>query len=514
MDFAKLYINGDWTDPVGDSVDVINPAPETRIASVPRGTAADIDRAVKTATEALPRWSGMQAVRDRGIPADQGNPSVNPATSARAYDAIVIGAGIIGCAISLELSRTGRQVVCVDAGPTAGAGSTGASSAIVRFHYSDATAITVAWDSYFDWIAWQDYADLPANEPVAKYVQTGALILDAPGSHRHAALDHFSQLGIQYEQLTAADIRHHFPEISTESFSPPKSPDDPAFWDKGHGEVSGYLTPAAGYIDDPQLAAHNLMSGAQRAGATFLFNSLVLHVTTAHDRAVGVKLNTGDTLHAPIVVNAGGPASDRLNQLAGVTSDMAVRGRPLRTETHEIPAPSGFRTGRGGVFVTDHDLGVAFRPHGQDRLHISSMEAGCDPLEWIDNPWSYSGTATQRAYDRQTLRVARRLPRLKIPPRPCGIGALYDVAPDWRPIFDRSALPGYYLACGTSGNSFKIGPMAGRILAAIINACEAGHDHDREPVQFATPHRDRHISLSYYSRHRTVSTNAPRSAIA
>ena len=439
---------------------------------------------------------------------------MNPAAAASAYDAIVIGAGIIGCAVSLELGRAGRRVLCVDAGATAGSGSTGASSAIVRFHYSDATAILAAWDSYFDWIGWRDYLQLPAGEPLARYVQTGALVLDAPGSRRQATLDQFRRRGIEYEQLTATDIRRRFPEMSTQSFWPPKTPDEPAFWDDGHGEVGGYLTPAAGYVDDPQLAARNVMSAARRTGVTFLFGRRVRGVTTTRDRVAGVKLATGEVIHSPVVVNAGGPASDRLNQLAGVTGDMAVRGRPLRTETHEIPAPPGFRTGRGGVFVTDADLGVAFRPHGQDRLHISSLEPDCDPLEWTDDPWSYRSTPTQHAYDRQTLRVARRLPALRIPPRPCGIGALYDVTPDWRPIFDRSALPGYYLACGTSGNCFKIGPAAGRIVAAIIDACESGHDHDREPAEFVLPHQRQTVRLEYYSRHRTIAPTAPRNAIA
>jgi sarcosine oxidase, subunit beta len=439
---------------------------------------------------------------------------VKATESARTYDAIVVGAGIIGCAISLELSRAGRHVLCVDAGPTAGSGSTGASSAIVRFHYSDAVATAVAWDAYFDWIAWHDYVDLPADEPLARYVQTGALVLDAPGSRREATLSHFGGLSIQYEELTADDIHQRFPEICTESFWPPRTPDDKAFWHQGRGELGGYLTPAAGYVDDPQLAARNLMSAARRAGATFQFRRRVRRVIVTHDRIAGIELESGDTVHAPIVVNACGPASDCLNQLAGVTGDMAVRGRPLRTETHETPAPPGFRTGRGGVFVTDPDLGVAFRPHGQDRLHISSMEPECDPLEWIDDPCSYSDQPTQNAYDRQTLRAGRRLPRLTIPPRPCGIGALYDVTPDWRPIFDRSALPGYYLACGTSGNCFKIGPMAGRIVAAIIDACEAGQDHDRHPAGFVTPHQRLPLSLGYYSRLRTIAPTAPRNAIA
>jgi len=345
-------------------------------------------------------------------------------------------------------------------------------------------------------------------------VRTGALVLDAPGSLRHATLEHLGKLGIDYEELTPAGIRERFPEISTESFWPPRAPDDDAFWHDGHGEIGGYLTPDAGYVDDPQLAARNIMSAAMRAGVTFQFRRRVRKVIVTNGRAAGVETDAGDTVSAPVVVNAGGPASDRLNQLCGVTGDMAVRGRPLRTETHEVPAPPGFRTGQGGVFVTDADLGVAFRPHGSDRLHISSLEPECDPLDWIDDPWSFDDKPTRRAYDRQALRVARRMPRLRVPPRPCGIGALYDVTPDWRPIFDRSSLPGYYLACGTSGNCFKIGPMAGRIVAAIIEACESGHDHDRQPVAFVTPHQRRRLSLGYYSRRRRVGPDAPRNVIA
>lgn len=437
-----------------------------------------------------------------------------PARPHRAYDAIVIGAGIIGCATSLELGRAGRRVLCADAGLTAGSGSTGASSAIVRFHYSDAVATTVAWDSYFDWAAWPDYVELPRDEPLARYVTTGALVLDAPDSPPHATLSHFDALGIPYQELTAADIRREFPELSTESFWPPRTPDDPEFWDPGCGELGGYLTPKAGYVDDPQLAARNLMQAAVQAGVTFRFRQHVRRVIVADSRAAGVEFDSGETVPAPVVVNACGPASDRLNQIAGVTGDMAVRGRPLRTETHEVPAPPGFRTGCGGVFVTDADLGVAFRPHGQDRLHISSLEPACDPLEWTDDPWSYRDQPTQECYDRQTLRVARRLPGLSVPSRPSGVGALYDVTPDWRPIFDRSALVGYYLACGTSGNSFKIAPMAGRMVAAIIEACEAGRDHDREPVIFTTPHQGQPVSLNYYSRLRKVAPDAPRNVIA
>jgi sarcosine oxidase subunit beta len=65
-----------------------------------------------------------------------------------------------------------------------------------------------------------------------------------------------------------------------------------------------------------------------------------------------------------------------------------------------------------------------------------------------------------------------------------GTVACYDVTEDWTPIYDKSALPGYYMACGTSGNQFKNAGVAGRLMREIIEACEAGRDIDHDPLQF------------------------------
>jgi betaine-aldehyde dehydrogenase/aminobutyraldehyde dehydrogenase len=53
----KNFVGGEWVDAVdGDSMDVINPATGDKIAEVPRGTQADVDRAVEAASKALPEW--------------------------------------------------------------------------------------------------------------------------------------------------------------------------------------------------------------------------------------------------------------------------------------------------------------------------------------------------------------------------------------------------------------------------------------------------------------------------
>src|SRR4051812_36176755 len=53
----KNFVGGEWVDAVeGATMNVINPATGEKIAEVPRGTQADVDRAVEAANKALPEW--------------------------------------------------------------------------------------------------------------------------------------------------------------------------------------------------------------------------------------------------------------------------------------------------------------------------------------------------------------------------------------------------------------------------------------------------------------------------
>lgn len=63
---AKMLIAGDWVDSAsGKTLDVENPGKRQVIARIPRGAAADVNRAVDAAAKAFPAWSKV-APRDRG----------------------------------------------------------------------------------------------------------------------------------------------------------------------------------------------------------------------------------------------------------------------------------------------------------------------------------------------------------------------------------------------------------------------------------------------------------------
>ena len=100
--------------------------------------------------------------------------------------------------------------------------------------------------------------------------------------------------------------------------------------------------------------------------------------------------------------------------------------------------------------------------------------------------------------DTQALALAQRVPSLGIPSRMRGVVELYDAATDWIPIYDKSALPGFYMACGTSGNQYKNAPVAGRLMAALIDYCEGGTDHDVTPMRLRLGHIGHEIDASFF----------------
>ncbi len=421
-------------------------------------------------------------------------------------DVTVIGAGVMGCAIALELSRDGYRVRVLDKGPAAGAGSTSSSSAIVRFNYSTLDAVLTAWEAKHLWQHWAQVVGTGDESGLARFYETGALIFAPAGQGRATKmLELFAKAGVPYEHLEREELARRYPEVDARGYGPPRTVADERFWDDASGQLDAYFTPDAGFVDDPQLAAHNLMVAARGSGASFVFGQEVTSVLRQEGRVTGIALRDGSVVSSRIVVNAAGPFSFKINALAGVLNDSAVlRTRPLRQEVHVVPSPSGFGLERGGTVVMDADLGTYFRPQPGGTILVGGLEPECDPLIWVDEPDDFDPNPSAEVWQAQTYRLARRLPGLGVPSRPSGLAALYDVTPDWVPVYDRTSLEGFFVAVGTSGNQFKNAPMVGRFISRLVRAFESGHDHDRDPVRLMCEFTGNEVNLGHYSRLRNM----------
>jgi sarcosine oxidase subunit beta len=94
-----------------------------------------------------------------------------------------------------------------------------------------------------------------------------------------------------------------------------------------------------------------------------------------------------------------------------------------------------------------------------------------------------------------------------------GVVDLYDVTDDWIPIYDQSDLPGFYMAIGTSGNQFKNAPIAGEMMADIIEASENGNDQDKNPIDLHLKNIDQTVTSGFYSRLREINRNSSFSVL-
>lgn len=431
----------------------------------------------------------------------------------KTYDAIVIGAGVIGAAVGLELARKGLKTLNVDMAPTAGYGSTAGSCAIIRTHYSTLEGSALAYDGYFYWKHWRDYLGVDDERGLAEFRETGCVVMKTEANRQLAHVKaNMDALGIPYEDLDAAALKERVPYFDIRLYHPPKRPEDDGFGEPTGGDLpGGVFFPYAGYITDPQLSAHNLQRAAEAAGGEFLFNRRVVAIEkNATGRVAGVSLDDGTKLATRVLVNVAGPHSYKVNELAGATGDMKITTRALKQEVVHLPMPvEGYD--ETGMVTSDSDIACYTRPEKGGFVLVGSEDPPCDPRDWVDpDDWDRNFTEQWRV---QALRAAQRIPGLPITSRMKGVTELYDVTEDWIPIYDKSAVPGFYMACGSSGNQFKNAGVAGAMMAHLIEQVEAGHDHDADPVMFPLKHIGRTTNIGFYSRLRTINPESSFSVL-
>lgn len=437
--------------------------------------------------------------------------------------AVVIGAGVIGSSIALQLKRLGHDVTVVERNSAAGMGSTSASSAVVRFNYSTFDAVALSWESYFLWKEFKELIDgtngyaknslSNSQEHYAHLEDRGYVMLDVPVLSNEKTMALFDKAGIPYEIWDSKQLKIGMPGIDAGRYWPNKPVKSDEFFNEASEELGAIFSKHGGYVSDPLLAAQNFAMAAKREGVNFKFRKVVVSIEKNLGRVCGVAvsdfdsqskkpLNTGhEVIAADVVINVAGPWSTLINQMAGAGSDFTMELKPLRAEVHQISTPKDILP---GPIMGDLDLGTYVRSGPGGITLVGGTEPECDELEWVtpDKVDEVNMTRTVEVFESQTYRFARRFPAAQIPSTPVGVVGVYDVSSDWTPIYDKTDVPGFYVAIGTSGNQFKNAPGAGLIMAHLITQVEKGADHDSEPVVYKCTKSKSVINLGTFSRKR------------
>ena len=237
----------------------------------------------------------------------------------------------------------------------------------------------------------------------------------------------------------------------------------------------------------------------------------MIEIPVSNNCVEGVVIEDGTRIESSIVVNVAGPHSSVINKIVGADKDMSIQTRALKQEVAHIPAPEGFDFEKDGMVISDNDIGVYCRPETGNHVLAGSEDPECDLREWVD-PDDYDLNFTEQA-STQAMRMAQRMSGLKMPRRMRGAVDLYDVSDDWLPIYDCSSIEGFYMACGSSGNQFKNAPVAGKIMAKLVEYCESGNDHDHSPMQFQLSQIDYPLNTGNMSRLRKINPNSSFSVL-
>ncbi|NNJ66804.1 MAG: FAD-binding oxidoreductase [Boseongicola sp.] len=429
-------------------------------------------------------------------------------------DAIIIGTGVIGTATAFEMAKAGYKTLSLDRNTQIGHGSTAGSCAIIRMHYSTFDGTAFAWEGYHYWRDWKDYLGLPETEELAQFKECGCLVMKTAGNdHLVKHMENSAALDCPFEEWGPDQIKDRLPVYELQSYTPPKRQDQPGFGEPNGDQIrGGVYWPHAGYVTDPALSSQNLAAAARQQGAAFRMGVEVAEILRENGRVKGVKLADGEEIHAPIVINVAGPGSAIVNEMAGVTDEMTIKTRPLRQEVVHVPSPEGFNFEENGTIVSDSDIALYCRPEQGNNILVGSEDPECDPHYWTENDTDYDRDFTDQ-WTTQALRYGQRVPTLGIPSKMRGVVDLYDASTDWIPIYDKTSVAGYYMACGTSGNQYKNAPIAGKMMAALVAYCEAGNDHDTDPLTFTLPYIGKDINVGFYSRKRPINEESSFSVL-
>ncbi len=350
------------------------------------------------------------------------------------YDAIIIGAGVMGASIGFHLAERGLAVAILERNVSA-SGATGHSSGLVRMHYDLAAESELTYVSYKNYF--NDWKHRVGGD--CGFINTGFMQI-AKREHEDKLRGNVAnqqRIGINTSVISADDVKKLVPDFITDQF-----------------DFAAY-EPDSGYAD-ATLTTNSFLECAKRNSAMLIQNCEVTAIHTAGGRVSGVSTTKGE-FAAPIVINAAGAWAKRVAKLADIdvpletwTHDVAFLHRP--PSLGKIPA------------VIDDTINCYFRPEGSALI----LAAGEDESLRGEAPDAEDQTPTPTFVEKLIDAMVQRIPKIE----QSGLHSIHvgrdGITPDQRAIYSAAGPDGFYLACGLSGTGFKTSPAAGASLVELI----------------------------------------------
>ncbi|MFO0759512.1 MAG: glycine oxidase ThiO [Byssovorax sp.] len=357
-------------------------------------------------------------------------------------DVLVIGGGVVGCAVALAALRRGLSVEVLERnevthvgpaplpGPEGSAAAAGIVGAQLEGLHGDGPLSRLCLQSrdlYPRFV--EGLFDLTGIDVELRPVGVSRVVTDGP------ALDTLlhdvawqERAGLRVERLDAKRAREVEPALSPEVRGGVRFPDDPR-------------------IDPPKLLAA-VRAAVLASGGSIRAKSPARRVLVREGKAAGVALDDGTEIFAPAVVVSAGSWSALIEESALPEGSI----QPARGQILELFTDAPIL--RGVVEGPDCYLS----PRDDGRILLGST------IEMV----GYRPGATAGGASRLLAAALRLVPALEGATLRRAWAGLRPYTADEKPVIGKTEIPGLIAATGHFRNGVLLSPLTGEIVAALL----------------------------------------------
>lgn len=362
---------------------------------------------------------------------------------------VVVGAGVIGCAVAIELRRRGHQATVIDrgrveTGAALGRGPEGSSAAAgivgaqLEGMHGDGPLTRLCLQSRALYPAWVARLEAQSGRDV-ELRPAGVLEIAyaAPALEAIAAQVAWqTEAGLPVEHLDAAEVRALEPSLTTEIVGAVRFPDDPRL--------------------DPPALLSALRVAAERSGVVFRAEAEVARVLIRSGRAAGVELAGGATIEGDAVVISAGSWSALIGETTLARDVIApARGQMIELRLAEQVLRS---------VVEGPDCYLSPRDDG--RVLVGST---------VELVGFRAGPTAAAARDLLAAAI-RLLPALGGATLSRAWAGFRPRSADERPLIGAVPVEGLVIATGHFRNGVLLAPITAEIVAALLTGEAPGVD--------------------------------------
>ena len=398
----------------------------------------------------------------------------------KAYDVIIIGGGIIGCATAFELAKRGITDILLIEKRFLTSGATGRCGAGIRQQWGSELNARIALESTHIFEHLEEYTgytrscglhqggyllvayfDVMLTEVLSCFTYVAAFtvtarILMSCGLHQGGYLlvaytekewAQFQEnlkvqhkLGIDSRAVDLKEAKEIVPYLNTD------------------GMFGATFCQKDGHAD-PFQCTQAYAQGAKRMGVEFLTYTEVTGLQTKAGRIHAVETTNG-TFEARTVINCANVHAPELAKMVG--EDI-----PVTSERHQALVTEPVAPLIDCMVMSFHrSYYVQQTPHGSFVMGIGPHEAP-----------SYNFNSSWQFLEKNCAVMCEALPilrKLKVVRQWAG---QYDLSPDCNPVIDEAAeAKGFYSVCGFSGHGFMVSPRIAILMANHLAGQEDSMD--------------------------------------